>query len=310
MTNHPPVRRTLVLGLLLALLSTPSLFAQAAANAAPGKVFLWRVERADGGTAYLLGSVHAATASLYPLDRRIEDAYGASDALVVEANLLAADPLQLAAQLIARAAYPAGDALAGHVNPDQLALIGARLETYGLSLDAFRQLKPWYIGMAITMLELQKLDISPEHGIDIHFLKQAMGAKPILELEGPSFQIDLLDSLTDQEQALFLEYTLKDLDQLPKYMKDLLAAWTVGDAEKLAGFLRQALKDTPAMAPVYRKLFDDRNVRMAEKIEQHLGSGQTCFVVVGAGHIVGPNGLLDLLGKKHTVRQVGEPADR
>ena len=52
----------------------------------PGKLFLWTVEK-DGKKADLLGSVHLAKKELWPLDSAIDEAYAASDAVAVEADV-------------------------------------------------------------------------------------------------------------------------------------------------------------------------------------------------------------------------------
>ncbi len=57
------------------------------------------------------------------------------------------------------------------------------------------------------------------------------------------------------------------------------------------------------MRVVLAKLFDERNAKMAAKIEQLLQTDRTYFIIVGAGHLVGKNGLLALLGQKHRVEQ-------
>ena len=58
------------------------------------------------------------------------------------------------------------------------------------------------------------------------------------------------------------------------------------------------------MQSLFVKLFDERNKQMATKIEDLLRTEKTYFVVVGAGHLVGKNGLLQLLGKNHPVQQM------
>ncbi len=59
------------------------------------------------------------------------------------------------------------------------------------------------------------------------------------------------------------------------------------------------------MASVYEKLVYQRNRRMTAKIEDLLRSKDTCFIVVGAGHLVGKKGIVELLKTKgYSVEQM------
>jgi|SRR5215475_187088 len=66
----------------------------------------------------------------------------------------------------------------------------------------------------------------------------------------------------------------------------------LSDRESEALLLPESFQDFPSLA---RRLIDVRNHNWLPKIDSYLRSGQTYFVVVGAGHIGGPNGLLVLL---------------
>jgi len=155
----------------------------------------------------------------------------------------------------------------------------------------------------MVLTELQKLGIDPQNGLDLHFLSEAKG-KPIVELESAEAQIDLLDGFTDKQQEEFLKYTLKDMDGLAKNVNEIIDAWSAGDAKKIENYLLDPSKDSPEMQTLLVKLFDERNAKMAVKIEELLKTDKTYFIVVGAGHLVGKKGLLQLLGKDHRVEQM------
>jgi len=65
-----------------------------------------------------------------------------------------------------------------------------------------------------------------------------------------------------------------------------------------SALLADALPPDPSLAPVVQKLFDERNVKMLAKIEGYLNSNGSYFVIVGAGHLVGKRGLVELLKSK------------
>ncbi len=266
------------------------------------RLFLWRIQSAKA-TAYLLGSIHVAKPAMYPLDARIETAFSNSNVLVVEADASPEKAMELAVKMMARAGYPPEDGLEKHVSKETFDALVARLSKDGMPAAQVKMLKPWFLASMITLTELQKLGINPQNGLDLHFLSAAKG-KPIVELEGAEAQIDLLDGFTDKEQEEFLNYTLKDMDSLAKHVNEIIDAWSAGDAKKIENYLFDSAKDSPEMRTLLVKLFDERNAKMAAKIEELLKSNKTYFIVVGAGHLVGKNGLLQLLGKNHPVEQM------
>lgn len=282
-------------------------------------VFLWEVKSPQAGaaiggrrrppttTVYLLGSIHMAKKSMYPLNPAIENAYAHSDVLVVEVNLNKVNQLQLAAVLLKRSRYPAGDSIEKHLDPETLKLLEARLKTFGLSLARVGDFKPWMIAQMLTALEMKRLGYDPRYGIDQHFLNAAArDRKDVQELESVKQQIDMLTGLPEKLQILMLKSTLLEFDKTEAEMGKMFKLWHDGDAPALQAELTDLYKQNPELKPVYKLLFDARNVGMAEKVEGYLKEKRTCFVIAGAGHMVGPMGIVSLLRKtgKYQITQV------
>lgn len=280
-------------------------FAAALKGAEAGeKSFLWEV-RSESNTVYLLGSVHFATKSLYPLKNTIRHAYQQSDHLVVEINPDVVPPEKMQALMLKRGVYTGGETLVSKVTKETYAQVDAQLKKSGMPIELFLKFKPWFVALTLTNLEVQRLGFDPAHGIDRYFLNQAKGRKPILELESIEEQIALLDSLSDREQELFLLYTIEDLKSLEAQMNILMKAWVDGDTAAVESVLRKSIADRPELGPVYKRLIDERNRKMLEKIEGYLKTDRRCFVVIGAGHLVGKEGLVEQLRQKgYTVRQL------
>jgi len=158
--------------------------------------------------------------------------------------------------------------------------------------------KPWFLALSFQAMELVRLGYSPEHGVDYHFLTRAQGKKRILELESLEEQLSLLSGFSDREQEQFLTYTLETLSSMDRQVGDMVRAWTSGDAQAMESILEDAVKPDPSLAPILQKLFDERNVKMISKIDGYLNSGGSYFVIVGAGHLVGKKGIVELLRSK------------
>ncbi len=260
------------------------------------KNFLWRVQ-SKTATAYILGSVHFLKPENYPLNPVIERAFERSSVLAVEANVN--DPGKLDLQgLMDRVFYPENDGLDKHVSREAYQYIENQMGKLGLPLEMVSRQRPWFLALTFEALELMRLGFDPQYGIDMHFLSKAQGAKSIVELESLDEQINMLSGFSDVEQEAFLVYTLKNLKALGPQSKEVVRAWTAGDTRAIESVVSQSVREEPRLVTVLRRLLDDRNRKMASKIEGYLRSGQTYFVVVGAGHLVGDKGILKALTDK------------
>ncbi len=265
-------------------------------SGAEQKSFIWKV-RSKTGTVYLVGSLHVFKKSLYPLPKKIEEAFGESEVLAVEAKVDEINPEGLQ-KMLERAFYPDNETLEKHISKETFALTRSKLKELGVSIELFQRNKPWLIAMMLTTLELRKLGFDPAYGIDNYFLGKAKDTKRISELESADYQIDLLNTFSDNDQELFLLYTLKDLDTIEGEMNTLIEAWKSGDTKTMESVLAKGLAEDPGIARIYEKLFYERNKNMASKIDGFLKTGEKYFVIMGAGHLVGKKGVLELLRER------------
>ena len=145
-------------------------------------------------------------------------------------------------------------------------------------------------------LELKKLGLDPELGLDKHFFAKAtQDSKIIIPLETVEFQMNLLTDFNKEEGELMMKSTLKDISTLEKDVGDMLKAWQTGNADKLNKFLNEAMKDAPV---IYKRMVTDRTRSWIPKVEELTKRKDNAIVIVGAGHLVGPEGLVELLKKK------------
>jgi uncharacterized protein YbaP (TraB family) len=257
------------------------------------KTFLWKVQSSTT-TVYLLGSIHFMKKEFYPLNRRIEDAFDKSAVLAVEANVDDVSKLDIQG-LMEKAFYPSDDTLEKHVSTLTYERVKKAFEASGIPAWLMNKQKPWFLALTLESLELVKLGFDPSYGIDVHFLSEASGKKKIKELESMDYQINLLSGFSDSEQEAFLLSVLKNSNSYEKEVDKLLDAWVSGDTTGMESILKRSAIEDGGIASVYDKLLYERNRNMASKIEGYLKSGKTHFVVVGAGHLLGERGIINLL---------------
>ncbi len=267
----------------------------------PQKSFIWEVT-SDDTTVYILGSIHVADADLYPLEEVIEDSYKASSNLVVEININDSENLQETQRLLMeKGMYPSGENLEDHITAELYEKLKKRLKelnSSGLFLYSLKMFEPWVVALSISDLEYIELGYDAEHGIDIYFLNKAdEDGKNILELETVEFQLDIFDGLPEELQIMMLEDTI-DNPTTREELEELFDAWCVGDTVTMEQILFEENEEDEEYDLLQERLIDERNFQMLTKIEDYLEDDEIYFVVVGAGHLIGDNGIIKLLIQK------------
>jgi uncharacterized protein YbaP (TraB family) len=276
------------------VIATP-LQAQQKEEAAPSKSCLWEVKTAST-RVYLLGSLHVLKSSAYPLAREIGRAYAASQRLVFETNLGAMMEPDILGKMMELGVYPEGQDLFQNISGTTRENLEKKLRDLGLPPSNFSRFKPWFIALTLTTLEMQRLGFNPEYGIDLHFYTKAKGdEKELSYLESVDYQLNLLAKMNMQDQNSFLVQTLKDLEISAQLADDMMTAWQNGEADDLYNLLFKSFEDHPGIED---RLLNRRNKEWLTQIEKMLKTPKTTMVIVGAGHLIGPDGLVELLKQK------------
>ncbi len=279
-------------GLLLAVAAV-ALAAHVQASAPHN--FLWKAS-GQTGVVYLVGSLHMLTQRYYPLDPAIQQAFQESDLLVEEVDLgeMLAPQVQLSILMLSR--LPDGQTLDKVLSPATMALLNKFTADLGAAAEVLNNFKPWMLATVIEGLELLKAGFNPTLGLDRYFYDLAVrGGKAVKGLETAEYQISLFDQLTMDQQDRFLAETLKQLATEKANVTRLADAWRLGDADTIE---RIVLAELESDAAIYQRLLVERNRNWLPQIEALFTRPGRTFVVVGAAHLVGPDGLLQLLKAK------------
>lgn len=259
-----------------------------------GKSFIWEIS-SDDSHVYLLGSVHVATPDIYPLDDAIEEAFKESDKLVVEINVNEVSELNILLLIHKYGTYPFGEGLRENLPESLYTKLETQFLEMGVPLSTLNSYRPWVIVMMMEGLVMLEQDYSAEYGIDFHFLEEAVNRDmEILELETAEYQFEIMSDLPDELMILMLEMIFEEPDTIED-VDLLIKLWEEGNTEEMEDFLFKDLEEEPALAPYYDVMFNQRNYNMQAKIEEYLVDEYIYFIVVGAGHLVGEEGLVNLL---------------
>jgi uncharacterized protein len=266
------------------------------------RTFAWKAT-GKGGVVYLVGSVHLLSKDFYPLNPALDAAYKDSDLLVEEVDL--AEMLDAGSQMgfLARGMLPSTTPLDKVVSASTYALVAKRASDLGLPIEPFKLLKPWMVALMLVQVEWQKAGFDPELGLDKHFYDQAKtDGKQTQGLETAEYQISRLDGMPMDQQEHLLSESLRDLDAEQANMTKLIDAWRAGDAAGVERIVLAELKQEPLL---YQRLLVERNRNWLPKIEALFARPKHGLVIVGAAHLVGPDGLIAMLrAKGYTVEQL------
>jgi uncharacterized protein len=294
-----------LIGLTLAGLAL--LLQPAPASVARGtKLFLWKAT-SPTTEVYLLGSIHLGKKEWYPLAKEIDGAFEKAKVLVLEADPAKADQLKLQQLVFQHGIYAGDDTLAKHLPAETLKAVNDLAATLGVPAGSFDKMKPWFVAMTLSVVQIQRLGYSPEFGIDRVFAGRAKEqSKEVLELESMEFQIKLLAGFGDDVQAKYLAATVEESGKSKEQMEKMVESWRTGDvAEFEKETIAKPRQKHPELAEFHRKMIDDRNEEMAKKVEGYLKTKDVHFVVAGAAHMVGDKGVVKLLEKAgYKVEQV------
>ena len=262
------------------------------ATPAAARDFLWKVT-GKTGTVYLVGSVHMLTQDFYPLSKTLEDSYKQSDLLVEETDLAELLAPQAQLLMLSRGMLPSGQSLDQVIAPETFAAVTRRAAALGFPIEPLKRFKPWSLALMLTQMEWQKAGFDGELGLDRHFYDRArLDDKRVQGLETAEFQIAQLDGIPMNLQERMLAEAVDDVDSEMANISTLAKAWKTGDAATVERIVLEDMKKEPA---IYERLLVARNRNWLPQIEALFNRAGRAFVVVGAAHLIGPDGLIAML---------------
>ena len=251
----------------------------------------------------MIGSIHFADKRFYPLRKEIEAAFQRSSQLVVELDVNKISHGTYGQIVSENGMYKNGKTIEDVLSKETWLQLRQRLKNLGIDYDTVKTYKPGIIVLTLTAVQVTQMGFDAKLGIDAYFLQKAAQQpdKQIVELETLQQQLNLFIDIPDAE--LLLKESLYSLDETESSMADMIRFWKHGDEIKMNKLLfEDALNEYPSFGKIYDSLFYERNRKMTLKIEtmlqQKSAMKQYYFVVVGSGHLIGEQGIVDELKKK------------
>ncbi len=282
--------------IMLVLLAACSLLASQA----------WAVERGalfkvsgHAHTMYLFGTIHMGLPEFFPLDDSVTQALAASTALALEIDPTV-QPAEAAAA-VQRVALTT-PAIVAAMPPALGPRLARRLEALGVPATLPTRFKPWMLFITLSTVEYAKLGYRPDLSVDAHLATLAHGRHiKVIALESVESQLDLFDRLPVADQWTMLDETLASMDsgEAQQDVQALTNGWARADRATLDALARKYEHDPRLSSQVMqRRVLAERNVPMADKLDDLLKREDRTMAAVGLMHLIGKDSLPVLLRAK------------
>jgi uncharacterized protein YbaP (TraB family) len=197
-----------------------------------------------------------------------------------------------------------GRPLSSHFSSEENARIGAVAQRLGLQPQMLDAMKPWLASVTLAVLPMIQAGYDPSAGADrlIDAYGDANG-KTMRAFETPEQQIQMLAGLSEDVQRQMLLEALDEAESGTGPIETMAAAWEGGD---LATLERMVVTEMRAEYPdFYQVLLVDRNNAWVEVLVRELDGAGVDFIAVGAGHMLGEDGVVAQLRRRgYTVERV------
>ena len=280
----------------------------------PRQHFLWKISD-QNSSVYILGSIHFADKTFYPLDAVIVNAFDHSDELAVEIDVSDTSVYQKSVLLSSLLGNLDGDKTLDMFLPeDALYSLDSLCLAWSIPLDFFSGYKPWAAAMTLSSIANQRSGLDAKLGIDLYFLTKAREMKKkITSLETVELQVKLFTGMDipDSIGVFALKNMIKDIALLDSSIAKFKMAWKTGNDSLFTyaanmGMDRFSHEDSLMHEFMNDKVLYSRNGRMADSVSKFLDENRNVFVVVGAAHLAGhKKNVLEILRRKGlTVEQL------
>jgi uncharacterized protein YbaP (TraB family) len=245
----------------------------------------------------LFGSVHMLPANMDWLTPDVVHSISRSEVFVFEVPTDMRARASLNAMIDTEGTLPAGQSLRAELPPASQADFDAAITAEHLSASVTDREQPWLASLQLTLADTMNRNYYPDAGVDYVVMNWAMSHRRQMRyLETVDQQLAMLmpDQTERGAQLDQFETALKQVGQEDRDLDSMVQAWSDGDVAKLDGLVDADFADHPDNK---KRLLADRNRNWASQIEQMAGEWHNFFIVVGAAHLVGPDGVPALLRK-------------
>jgi len=255
---------------------------------------LWSLRGPDGGRAVLMGTIHLLPDTSEWQSRAMKRAIAGADLLVLEALVDGAEGAQLRQYTMAQGfTGHAEEWLYNILSPADVARLRAVEDSLHVPAGAFDRMRPWFAALNLSIVYATHHGFAADSGAE-QWLRDAFrkNGRTIGGLESPTAGVALLANLDRAVQKEMLLSTIMQVEAGGDGILELYNAWRDGDSAKLLEITTSPEQFHP---DVHDAILVQRNANWVEPVLDYLKTPEHEFIAVGAGHLVGPGNLIEML---------------
>ena len=269
-------------------------------------VTLWRAQGVNN-SVYLLGSIHLLRAEDHPLPSVIDTVYEDAEVLIMELDMDDLDSVATQQLFNQNGVLRDGTTLRELMGESLYQRAALAAEASDIPIDMLAKSEPWLAAITVEMMALYRIGFNPMLGVEMHMTSRAVrDGKRIDGLENIEEQLAFLDGLSLPAQRAMLLQALEESSSMRETIDEMIRAWRYGDVQSLESYLLESFSEHKELNDT---LVTNRNRRWVSQIVELLDDEDDYLIVVGALHLVGQDGVPNLLKQKRVkILQLSEPA--
>lgn len=260
---------------------------------------VWRIsDLSSRKSIYLAGTIHLLKPTLLPLPAVYGQIFNKADRIALENNpLLASDP-QRNAQILA-ITTPDKNEIKAAMSKGTRKKLKKIFRTLGIPKKTIFNAYPMMLQFNLGTVGYNSLGFNAANGIELSYARQASRlGKAVLEVEQFAEVVKSLVSLPMHVQMKYLDASLQGNEEGHKNLEQMITHWLRGEIHQMYSLARKESDGDSVLSEIADYIYDERNIGMLEHIESYLTQPETTTVMVGALHLGGPKGLVNLLTEK------------
>jgi uncharacterized protein YbaP (TraB family) len=265
---------------------------QAQAQSA-GHPALWAV-KGPHATVYLFGSVHLLAKDREWRTPQLNAAVESSQTLWLEVT--GADDPKLVQPILTQLGIDAAHPLSSKLSKQQLAKLDTEAKSFNMSEAMLEPMRPWLASLTLGVAPLLQSGSDPNSGVESVLTAEfKKNRRQVAGFETVSQQFHFFADLPAKTELDYLNLSIDDFAKGQEQFRQLVDAWYQGDQERLDRIIDDEWRTEHP--EIYEVLIAKRNRYFAQRIEDLIGGDGISFVAIGAGHYVGPDGIIELLAR-------------
>ncbi|MAC87956.1 MULTISPECIES: TraB/GumN family protein [Maricaulis] len=277
-----------------ALLSSTASAQQTDFSSVEADPAIWHLSDTDSDV-YIFGTFHILPPSLDWRSEELRALIASTDMLVLEADVHSPESQAAMQPLVMQYGLnPSGVTLSSLLSDTANASLAEIAPTVGFAPAMLEPMRPWLAQIALAVGQMQALGLDPNAGVEMVLLGMVEGREMRMGyFETAEQQLGFLAGMPDDVQARAFEQGLEDMAELPTMLDTLVTAWAVGDMETIDSEINASMREDAPEA--YQVMIVQRNENWIPQIAEIMDGEGTVFIAVGAAHLPGENGVIELL---------------